>query len=826
LPVPIIGRSTNRLSGFGMRISLCLLLAALASVIFLPPSSTSAQEQTASDERLHRNNDAPGFIIDVTDGQQVCQQSTSEESRLMLRRDPSGEMHQITPTQRRTASTQQTGLKIILRGTAQLEGFPQAKDGFLRAAAIWESLISTPITLVIDVDFGPTLFGTPFRSPMTLGGTLTQELVDDNIYTDVRNQLITRATNQTDADFYRSLPTGLLPTDLGATNRLSGPSALFRVIGVIRQVANPDGEAASLGPPPSIGFNSSFNFDFDPTDGITSGRFDFTGTALHEIGHALGFSSNVGYKEISPNELNYPSIWDIFRFRPGVTSTSFTTAERIQSSGGEQIFFSPRSQAALSTGRPNGEMGDLRQASHWKDDFFTGQRIGIMDPSLAAGRRSTITEADLNALATMGYRIEPSGNQGAVIELAHDDGSVESVQTGANGRIVVNRFTPSEYPVTLRTIRIYFAQFPNQPNPTGAQIRLVAFNGPSGGAPPDAPSLLVDQMVTIPGILDDAFIDFDIPSRPQIASGDLYVGFQVPNPARGVAISLDSNGEQKQRSFSSTNNGQTYQGPLTVGGAPRNAMIRAIVGRGDPQTPAPLTIVSAASFQGGKVAPESIAAAFGADLATGVETAATIPLPTIIRRTTVTVRDSTAFERSGSLFFVSPGQINFLIPPGTASGTATVTVTSGDGQISTGTIQVGSTAPGLFAANSNGSGAPAAYLLRAKNSGQQIEEQIAQFDAGQGAFIPLPIDLSPTDESAFLIIFGTGFRGRSNLAGVSVTAGGIPIAVAFAGGAQGFTGLDQINAGPLSRSLAGRGEVDLVVTVDGQTTNVMKISLK
>ena len=40
-----------------------------------------------------------------------------------------------------------------------------------------------------------------------------------------------------------------------------------------------------------------------------------------------------------------------------------------------------------------------------------------------------------------------------------------------------------------------------------------------------------------------------------------------------------------------------------------------------------------------------------------------------------------------------------------------------------------------------------------------------------------------------------------------------------------YPGLDQINAA-LPRSLIGRGEMDLVLMVDGKTANTVKINIK
>ena len=236
-------------------------------------------------------------------------------------------------------------------------------------------------------------------------------------------------------------------------------------------------------------------------------------------------------------------------------------------------------------------------------------------------------------------------------------------------------------------------------------------------------------------------------------------------------------------------------------------------------------LVSAASYSAVELASESIAAVFGTRLATGISAATSLPLPTTLEGSTMKVRDSLGVTRDAPLFFVSPDQINFQVPPGTMNGIATVTITSGNGSVSIGTTQIARVAPGLFAANASGRDVAAGVALRVRANGQQVFELIARFDQAQGKFVSVPIDLGPEGEQVFLILFGTGVRFRSSLSTVSASIGGVNAEVLFCGAQGGFVGLDQINL-RIPRTLAGRGEVDVVLTVDGKTANTVRVNIR
>ena len=238
-----------------------------------------------------------------------------------------------------------------------------------------------------------------------------------------------------------------------------------------------------------------------------------------------------------------------------------------------------------------------------------------------------------------------------------------------------------------------------------------------------------------------------------------------------------------------------------------------------------LTSTIAANYRVGRIATDSIATAFGINLTTATMNAPSLPLPTTLAGVTVKVKDSQGDERLAPLFYVSPTQINYQIPAGTATGTATITVVNSGNVTATGITQISPLAPGLFTFDMTGQGIVAANVVRVKSDGSQQREPVATYDAAQQKYLPVPIDFGAATDQIFLELYGTGIRGRRALTAVSARIGSTEIEVQYAGAQGVLAGLDQINV-LLPRTLAGSGEVTLLVTIDGQTANPVKLVLK
>jgi uncharacterized protein (TIGR03437 family) len=248
----------------------------------------------------------------------------------------------------------------------------------------------------------------------------------------------------------------------------------------------------------------------------------------------------------------------------------------------------------------------------------------------------------------------------------------------------------------------------------------------------------------------------------------------------------------------------------------------------------PVTTVSAASFESLPVAPSSIVSAFGANLATqtiaGTDLDPVTPgiqLPTTLGGSTVEVNG-----RRAELLFVSPAQINYIVPTATEAGAATVQVRSGDGTVSTGTVDIALVAPAIFSANASGTGPAAALLIRVSADGRQSYESVAEYNQQLGRFLPRPIDLGPEGERVFLVLFLSGLRRATDTNGdgnlnetIRLLIGGTEIAPLYAGAQPEFIGLDQINA-EIPRDLIGRGIVSIAATAPNfESSNLVEMEI-
>jgi uncharacterized protein (TIGR03437 family) len=128
-------------------------------------------------------------------------------------------------------------------------------------------------------------------------------------------------------------------------------------------------------------------------------------------------------------------------------------------------------------------------------------------------------------------------------------------------------------------------------------------------------------------------------------------------------------------------------------------------------------------------------------------------------------------------------------------------------------------APGIYELNS--SALAAAYALRATGV-VHTYENVYQLD-NSSHVVPLPIDLNPSTDQLYLELYGTGFRGGSN---PTATIGKLSVPVLYAGAQGQYPGEDQVDIGPIPQSLAGAGNVPIVLTINGVAANAVNVSIK
>lgn len=310
-----------------------------------------------------------------------------------------------------STSAQAAGLfQIHLDMGPELSANPGALAAFERAAAEWEAQISSPIRINISAELGT------FTDPNIIGSTDLGAAPLNLDYTTVRARMMARA-GRPGNEILSSLPDSehlraIVPTGATFDNTTVGITrANQKALGLID---NPLTDTVADG---NIKFNKAFTFDYDSRDGVDANKVDFQTAAAHEIGHVLGFLSDVDDYDTLGLISDNATTLDLFRFNQIIkpaTPEEFRILPRELRPGEESFTTDTEHEYPMSTGA---NQGDGRQASHWKDDFYFdgtkfvfGPTIGIMDPTLNDGVSEQVGEADLRAMELIGYDTpEPGG---------------------------------------------------------------------------------------------------------------------------------------------------------------------------------------------------------------------------------------------------------------------------------------------------------------------------------------------------------------------------------------------------------------------------------
>ena len=223
-------------------------------------------------------------------------------------------------------------------------------------------------------------------------------------------------------------------------------------------------------------------------------------------------------------------------------------------------------------------------------------------------------------------------------------------------------------------------------------------------------------------------------------------------------------------------------------------------------------------------APSANLILYGTDLALGAGAAESAAPPTVLQGASVTVTDSLGTKRLAGLWNVGPTAIVFLVPNQVSLGSASVITNLAGTASEPFSVEILAIAPGLYSANLDGTGIAWGYAIRVDADGESSFELITDFDAPVGSRTPIPVSLGPETDDVYLRLWGTGIRGWTRELRASVGDRDVEVHASFPD--PQAPGNDIVDLGPLPRSLAGSGEVGIVLVADGRSSNSVTFSIQ
>lgn len=219
-------------------------------------------------------------------------------------------------------------------------------------------------------------------------------------------------------------------------------------------------------------------------------------------------------------------------------------------------------------------------------------------------------------------------------------------------------------------------------------------------------------------------------------------------------------------------------------------------------------VLNAASFKA-EVSPGALATLYGSNfIGSGGSGTASIPLPPSFAGVSVSVNGKAA-----PVLFINSDQINFQIPWETATGLATITVSSSGIQSASVKVSVVAAAPGLFYQGKHALVQNSDYSLNSSSNPAKDGSLIIAYLTGAGAVSPTVGDGAPAPSNPPSEVTST----------VTASIDSQPATVKFAGLAPDFVGLWQVDV--IVPAGLAQGDYPLVISVGGASSNAANVSV-
>jgi hypothetical protein len=243
---------------------------------------------------------------------------------------------------------------------------PEFKTAVAAVAQFFESTFTDPVTVNIQVDFarlGHDLIGQSSYGLNTYS------------FSQITAALRENSKSGDDVNAIASLPT----TDpIPGTHHYVMTPAEAKALGLLGATTTLDGTAT---------FSSAAAFDYDRSDGITAGQYDFQGSVAHEFSEIMGRELNAIGNEVQTGEANGYYLYDLFKF----------TAEGARSFvGTTQGYFSLDNGVTNLNdfnNSPDDDFGDWAESAG-DDSFLAFSDSGVVNP---------VTATDLRVMDVLGW---------------------------------------------------------------------------------------------------------------------------------------------------------------------------------------------------------------------------------------------------------------------------------------------------------------------------------------------------------------------------------------------------------------------------------------